>query len=141
MREQRTLSPLASALTRFAPASPLDSALTKNIPGGGGPPCDRMLSTLTLDFQLLPLTPLTSILTNFASASPLTSTLTKTKDLKSFIINTYKKRGVASVLCESRFHREGQPSVTCFPAHASAYRTLRHSGRMPAPLANVLGKN
>src|SRR5260370_2471487 len=39
------------------------------------------------------LSPLTSTLTNFASATPLTSTLTKTKDLKSFNINTYKKRG------------------------------------------------
>src|SRR5713226_8404250 len=35
----------------------------------------------------------TSTLTKNASASPLTSTLTKTKDLKSFIINTYKKEG------------------------------------------------
>ena len=34
---------------------------------------------------------LTSTLTKNASVSPLTSTLTKTKDLKSFIINTYKK--------------------------------------------------
>src|SRR6266581_88896 len=86
-----SLSPLASALTRFAPASPLDSALTKNIPGGGGAPCHSLLSTLTLDFQLLPLTRLTSTLTKNVSATPLTSTLTKTKDLKSFIINTYKK--------------------------------------------------
>ncbi len=39
----------------------------------------------------LRLSALTSTLTNFASATPLTSTLTKTKDLKSFIINTYKK--------------------------------------------------
>src|SRR5712692_5372517 len=37
--------------------------------------------------------PLTSTLTKFAPATPLTSTLTKTKDLKSFIINTYKKPG------------------------------------------------
>src|SRR5713101_5322254 len=52
MRDQRTLSPLASALTRFAPATPLDSALTKNIPGGGGAPCAPLLSTLTLDSHL-----------------------------------------------------------------------------------------
>src|SRR5712692_10794134 len=182
-REPRDLcpdvNPLASALTRFAPASPLDSALTKNIPGGGGAPHDLLPSTLSLDFQLfsvnsfrlihfrknapanplvshtfktkdlkpsrfihfqkkgrgsphpanavipsepailagdegpqrsegrepqsanhespvanhesLPLSALTSTLTNFASATPLTSALTKTKDLKSFIINTYKK--------------------------------------------------
>ncbi len=32
------LTPLTSTLTKFASASPLDSALTKNIPGGGGPP-------------------------------------------------------------------------------------------------------
>src|SRR5260370_21070350 len=37
------------------------------------------------------LSALTSTLTKNASASPLSSTLTKTKDLKSFIINTYKK--------------------------------------------------
>src|SRR5712692_2633808 len=46
----------------------------------------------TVDCRLSALSPLTSTLTNFASATPLTSTLTKTKDLKSFIINTYKKR-------------------------------------------------
>src|SRR5713101_3428064 len=40
---------------------------------------------------LFSLSPLTSTLTKNASVSPLTSTLTKTKDLKSFIINTYKK--------------------------------------------------
>jgi len=43
------------------------------------------------------LSPLTSILTKFASLTPLTSTLTKTKDLKSFIINTYRK-GVGAPL-------------------------------------------
>src|SRR5713226_9662712 len=41
--------------------------------------------------ESLPLSALTSTLTKNASATPLTSTLTKTKDLKSFIINTYKK--------------------------------------------------
>ncbi len=44
----------------------------------------------TVDCQLFALTPLTSTLMKNASATPLTSTLTKTKDLKSFIINTYK---------------------------------------------------
>ncbi len=39
------------------------------------------------------LSPLTSTLTKNAPVTPLTSTLTKTKDLKSFNINTYKKRG------------------------------------------------
>src|SRR5713226_7288663 len=47
----------------------------------------------TADCRPFSLTPLTSTLTKNAPASPLTSTLTKTKDLKSFIINTYKKGG------------------------------------------------
>src|SRR5712692_7841641 len=95
MREQRTLSPLASALTRFAPASPLDSALTKNIPGGGGAPCDRLLSILTLHFQLFSVNSFR--LTHFhknASASPLESHSFKTKDLKPFrFIHFQKKEG------------------------------------------------
>src|SRR5712692_9425296 len=94
MREQRTLSPLASALTRFAPASPLDSALTKNIPGGGGPPCDHLLSTLALDLQLFPVSSFR--LTHFrknASASPLESHTFKTKDLKPFRFTHFQKSG------------------------------------------------
>ena len=47
--------------------------------------------SLVTNHESLRLSRLTSTLTNFASATPLTSTLTKTKDLKSFIINTYKK--------------------------------------------------
>src|SRR5712692_8748600 len=95
MREQRTLSPLASALTRFAPASPLDSALTKNIPGGrGGAPRDPLLSTLTLDFQLFSVNSFR--LTHFrknASASPLESHTFKTKDLKPFRFIHFQKKG------------------------------------------------
>jgi hypothetical protein len=94
MREQRTLSPLASALTRFAPASPLDSALTKNIPGGGGAPCAPLLSTLTLDFQLFPANSFR--LTHFtknASANPFVSHTFKTKDLKPFRFIHFQKTG------------------------------------------------
>src|SRR6266446_2734260 len=47
----------------------------------------------TTNHESLCLSPLPSTLTKNASATPLTSTLTKTKDLKSFIINTYKKVG------------------------------------------------
>ena len=47
--------------------------------------------SLVTNHESLFLNPLTSTLTKNASATPLTSTLTKTKDLKSFIINTYKK--------------------------------------------------
>ncbi len=117
MREQRTLSdhpdrmvvpsehreprdlcpdvnPLASALTRFAPASPLDSALTKNIPGGGGAPYDSLPSTVTLDFQLFPVNSfrLTQFTKN-ASATPLVSHTFKTKDLKPFRFIHFQKTG------------------------------------------------
>src|SRR2546422_1399580 len=74
-----SLSPLASALTGFAPASPLDSALTKNIPGGGGIPSDPFVSTLTLDFQLFSVNSFR--LTHFtknASTNPLVSHTFKT---------------------------------------------------------------
>ena len=94
MREQRTLNPLASALTRFAPASPLDSALTKNIPGGGGAPHDLLLSTLSLDFQLFSVNSFR--LTHFrknASANPLVSHTFKTKDLKPFRFTHFQKKG------------------------------------------------
>src|SRR5712692_1352605 len=98
-REPRDLcpdvNPLASALTRFAPASPLDSALTKNIPGGGSVCYDPLLSTLALDFQLFPVNSFR--LTHFrknASASPLESHSFKTKDLKPFrFIHFQKKEG------------------------------------------------
>ena len=102
MREQRTLSPLASALTRFAPASPLDSALTKNIPGGGGAPCDRLLSTFALDFQLFSVNSFR--LTQFpknASANPLVSHTFKTKDLKPFRFTHFQKKGGGTPI----FHR------------------------------------
>src|SRR5712692_2577547 len=121
MREQRTLSPLASALARFAPASPLDSALTKNIPGGGGAPSDPLLSTLTLDFQLFSVNSFR--LTHFpknASANPLVSHSFKTKDLKPFRFIHFQKKG-------------GGVPVMRSPTHATAYRIPRHSGRMPAP--------
>src|SRR5712692_9624312 len=94
MRDQRTLSPLASALTRFAPASPLDSALTKNIPGGGGAPCDPLLSTLTLDFQLFSVKSFR--LTHFPKntpANPFVSHTFKTKDLKPFRFIHFQKTG------------------------------------------------
>ena len=97
MRDQRTLSPLASALTRFAPASPLDSALTKNIPGGGCAPCDPLLSTLTLDFQLFSVNSFR--LMHFrknASANPLVSHTFKTKDLKPFRFIHFQKKGRGS---------------------------------------------
>ncbi len=55
---------------------------------GGASSSHILLPTSYLRFSL---SPLTSTLTKNASATPLTSTLTKTKDLKSFIINTYKK--------------------------------------------------
>src|SRR5713101_7998398 len=97
-REPRDLcpdvSPLASALTRFAPASPLDSALTKNIPGGGGASCDPLLSTLTLHFQLFSVNSFR--LTHFpknASATPLVSHTFKTKDLKPFRFTHFQKKG------------------------------------------------
>jgi len=94
MRDQRTLSPLASALTRFAPASPLDSALTKNIPGGGGAPCDPLLSTLTLDFQLFSVNSFRLIhFRKNASANPLVSHTFKTKDLKPFRFIHFQKKG------------------------------------------------
>src|SRR5258708_10283971 len=94
MREQRTLSPLASALTRFAPASPLDSALTKNIPGGGGAPCDPLLSTLTLHFQLFSVNSFRLIhFRKNASANPLVSHTFKTKDLKPFRFIHFQKTG------------------------------------------------
>src|SRR5260370_29334176 len=63
------------------------------------------------------LSPLTSTLTKNASVTPLTSTLTKTKDLKSFNINTYKKRGgvphfpsVAATLPPEPSRRSGSSS-------------------------------
>src|SRR5260370_30590545 len=93
MREQRTLNPLASALTRFAPASPLDSALTKNILGGGGAPCDRLLSTLAPDFQLFSVNSFR--FTHFpknAPATPLVSHTFKTKDLKPFRFTHFQKK-------------------------------------------------
>src|SRR5260370_12262763 len=94
MREQRTLSPLASALTRFAPASPLDSALTKNIPGGGGAPCDPLLSTLTLDSQLFSVNSFRLIhFRKNASANPFVSHTFKTKDLKPFRFIHFQKTG------------------------------------------------
>ncbi len=97
MREQRTLSPLASALTRFAPASPLDSALTKNIPGGGGAPCDPLLSTLTLHFQLFSVNSFRLIhFRKNASANPLVSHTFKTKDLKPFRFIHFQKKGRGS---------------------------------------------
>jgi hypothetical protein len=82
---------------------PCFHTLTKNIGGGvraidarrdnsgGTRPRRSHFRLLTVDCQLSALTSLTSTLTNFASVTPLTSTLTKTKDLKSFIINTYRK--------------------------------------------------
>src|SRR5260370_41067413 len=93
MREQRTLNPLASALTRFAPASPLDSALTKNILGGGGAPCDRLLSTLAPDFQLFSVNSFR--FTHFpknAPATPLVSHTFKTKDLNPFRFTHFQKK-------------------------------------------------
>ncbi len=59
---------------------------------------------------------LTSTLTKFASLTPLTSTLTKTKDLKSFIINTYKKGGGGTIISQGfgapghRQHNERCPA-------------------------------
>src|SRR5216684_6547053 len=93
MRDQRTLNPLASALTRFAPASPLDSALTKNIPGGGGAPHDLLLSTLSLDFQLFSVNSFRLIhFRKNAPANPLVSHTFKTKDLKPFRFIHFQKK-------------------------------------------------
>jgi len=63
------------------------------IPSGRGPAHEQFAAheSRLANHQALFVSRLTSTLTNFASATPLTSTLTKTKDLKSFIINTYKK--------------------------------------------------
>src|SRR5713101_7338482 len=115
MRDQRTLSPLASALTRFAPASPLDSALTKNIPGGGGAPYDPLLSTLALHFQLFSVNSFRLIhFTKNVSATPLVSHTFKTKDLKPFRFIHFQKTGgclhfllAPSAICQRRFLQEG----------------------------------
>src|SRR3989442_15841871 len=88
------VSRLESALTSVASATPLDSALTKNIPGGGGAPCAPLLSTLTLDFHLFSVNSFR--LTHFrknASANPLESHSFKTKDLKPFRFIHFQKKG------------------------------------------------
>src|SRR5438445_4176212 len=87
------VSRLESALTSVASATPLDSALTKNIPGGGGAPCAPLLSTLTLDFHLFSVNSFR--LTHFrknASANPLESHSFKTKDLKPFRFIHFQKK-------------------------------------------------
>src|SRR5260370_28896572 len=87
------LSPLTSALTsKRASKSFRCNTYEKHTGGEGGTrPRQPYFRLSTVACQLSWLSPLTSTLTNFASVTPLTSTLTKTKDLKSFIINTYKK--------------------------------------------------
>src|SRR5712692_6703353 len=73
------------------PGGPLETNHGETcVPSGGTSPSDFRHLTSSHRFSL---SLLTSTLTKNASASPLTSTLTKTKDLKSFIINTYKKEG------------------------------------------------
>src|SRR5229473_3026837 len=73
------------------PGGPLETNHGEtSVPSGGTSPSDFRHLTSSHRFSL---SLLTSTLTKNASASPLTSTLTKTKDLKSFIINTYKKEG------------------------------------------------
>src|SRR6266849_11052266 len=100
-------------LSKNAPASHLEShscknkglkvpcfhTLTKNIQGEGVLCLINILCLVrpanhesrVANQHSLFVTHLTSTLIKNASATPLTSTLTKTKDLKSFIINTYKK--------------------------------------------------
>jgi hypothetical protein len=73
----------------------------------------------TVDCQLSALTPLTSTLTKNASATPLTSTLTKTKDLKSFIINTYKKGGLRAM--DARRERGRRDRISSFVFRVPAF--------------------
>jgi hypothetical protein len=63
------------------------------IPSGRGPAHEQIAARelKVANQHSLFVSRLTSTPTKNASATPLTSTLTKTKDLKSFIINTYKK--------------------------------------------------